>query len=62
MVNFLVLVLSVRMDASVMFPIISAGGIVATYLVSLLVYKEKMTPQQTVGTFIGVVSIVVLNL
>lgn len=62
LVNFLVLVLSVRMDASVMFPIISAGGIVATYLVSLLVYKEKMTPQQTVGTFIGVVSIVVLNL
>lgn len=62
LVNFLVLILSVRMDASVMFPLISAGGIVATYLVSLFVYKEKMTTQQTIGMFVGIASIIALNL
>lgn len=62
LVNFLVLILSARMDASVMFPLISAGGIVATYLVSLFVYKEKMTTQQTIGMFVGIGSIIALNL
>lgn len=62
LVNFLVLILSTRMPASVMFPIISAGGIIATYFVSLFIYKEKMSTRQTIGLFVGIASIIALNL
>ncbi len=61
-VNLLVLLLSARMAASVMFPIISAGGIVAAYAVSTLVYKEKMSRIQTAGLLVGMLSIIALNL
>ncbi|MBE6634889.1 MAG: hypothetical protein E7617_01635 [Ruminococcaceae bacterium] len=61
-VNLLVLLLSARMAASVMFPIISAGGIVAAYAVSTLVYKEKMSRTQTAGLIVGILSIIALNL
>lgn len=59
-VNFLVL--TVKMPASVMFPIISAGGIVVTAILGRTVYKEKMTYIQTVGFILGTLSIVALNL
>ncbi len=61
-VNFLVLLLSSRMAASVMFPIISAGGIAAAYAVATLFYKEKMSRVQTAGLVIGIASIISLNL
>lgn len=62
MVNYLVLVLSLRMPASIMFPIISAGGIVLTALISIFFYKEKLSIQQKVGLILGTLAIVVLNL
>ena len=62
LVNFLVLVLSSKMPASVMFPVISAGGIVATALVSIFVYKEKLSKYQTLGLILGILSIIALNL
>ena len=61
-VNFLVLILSNTMPASVMFPVISAGGIVATFLVALFVYKEKLSLMQNVGLVLGIVSIIFLNI
>ena len=62
LVNLLVLVLSTRMPASVMFPVISAGGIVTTALVSIFVYKEKLSIQQKFGMLLGVSAVVLLNL
>ena len=61
-VNFLVLVLSNTMPASVMFPIISAGGIVVTFLVALFIYKEKLSLLQNAGLILGIISIVFLNI
>ncbi|MBQ8526718.1 MAG: hypothetical protein IJ460_08395 [Clostridia bacterium] len=61
-VNFFVLVLSLRLPASVMFPVISAGGIIATALVSMFVYKEKLSSFQKIGFLLGIIAIVVLNL
>lgn len=58
--NFLVLIL--KMPASVMFPVISAGGIAATAFVSAFIYKEKMSVQQKAGLVMGIASIVMLNL
>ncbi len=62
MVNLFVMILSGRMPVSVMFPLISAGGILVTFLVALTFYKEKFTKIQLLGYFCGVLSVVFLNL
>lgn len=61
-VNFLVLVLATRMAASVMFPIISAGGIVTTAIVAMTIYKEKLSRNQKISFIFGIAAIVILNL
>ena len=50
------------MPASVMFPVISAGGVVLAALVSVLLYKEKLQSQQWIGMCLGTRAIVALNL
>lgn len=62
-VNLLIILLSNgRMAASVMFPLISAGGIIATFIISVTVYKEKLSRWQLAGLLFGFASIVFLNL
>ncbi len=61
-VNLFVMVLSASMSASVMFPIMSAGGIIISTLVSLFVYREKLNFAQIVGVLLGIGAIVALNL
>ena len=60
--NLLVMKTSTAVAKSIFFPIISAGGIVATWLVSKLLYKEKLSVNQNIGMILGLVSIVLLNL
>lgn len=60
--NLLVLVLATRMPASIMFPLISAGGIVASMLVALFVYKEKLSVYQYIGVVLALPSIVLLSI
>ncbi|MBQ9940524.1 MAG: hypothetical protein IJO74_03180 [Clostridia bacterium] len=62
MVNMLVMILSGIIAVSVMFPLISAGGIIVTYLVSKIFYKETLTKAQFAGFLTGIASIVFLNL
>jgi len=62
MVNLFVMILSGTMAVSLMFPIISAGGIVITFFVSRWVYHEKLTRRQLVGFALGVLSVIFLNL
>lgn len=62
LVNLLVMLLSGLMAASVMFPLISVGGIVVTYLVSRFYYKESITKSQSVGFVLGLAAIVLLNI
>lgn len=61
-VNLLVMVLSGRMPAALMFPLISAGDIVITYFVSRFLYKEKLSAAQQWSLILGVGAIVFLNL
>ena len=61
-VNLFVMILSGRVPASVMFPLISGGGIVLTYIVSKVVYKEQMSRRQFVGFILGLLSIIFLSL
>ena len=41
---------------------VSGGGMVLTFIFSITLFKEKMTKAQTAGFFVGVASIVLLNL
>lgn len=61
-VNLFVMLLSARMPVSLMFPLVSGGGIVITYFVSRFIYKEKLTKLQLIGFVLGVGSVVLLNI
>lgn len=62
MVNLFVMILTGLMSVSLMFPLISVGGIVLTFIVSKVFYKEKLTTAQHIGFLLGVGAIVFLNL
>lgn len=62
MVNLFVMILTGLMNVSLMFPLMSVGGIVVTFIVSKVFYKEKLTTAQHVGFLLGVGAIVFLNL
>jgi len=62
MVNLFVMILSGRMPVSLMFPLISAGGLIITYIVSRFFYKEKLTTMQFVGFLFGLSAVVFLNI
>ena len=61
-VNMVVMLLAVRMNASLMFPIISAGGIVLTWSVSKFIYKEKLTKYQNAALVLGIIAVVLMNI
>ena len=61
-VNIFVMLLSDNMWLSLMFPLISAGGIIVTYLVSILLYKVSFSKKQFTGFIFGIISIVLLNI
>jgi uncharacterized membrane protein len=60
--NYLVICLNLKLPASILFPIISSGSLVLSFLYSIFVVREKFSPRQYIGFLIGVVSIVLLNL
>lgn len=61
-VNLFVMLLSGKMSASVMFPLISAGGIVLSAVLAVFLYKEKISRPQLVGVLCGIAAVVLLNL
>ncbi len=50
------------MPASIMFPLISAGGIICSVLVARYVFKEKLTKRQLVGFCFGILSVILLSI
>lgn len=61
-VNLLVLVLASQLPAALMYPMISAGGIVITFFLSRFVFHERLSKVQLAGFGVGILSIVALNL
>ena len=57
-VNMLVMVLTALLPAAILFPVVLAGGITITFIVSVTVFKERLTACQLVGYMIGILSIV----
>jgi drug/metabolite transporter (DMT)-like permease len=60
--NMLVIYLNPRLSASVIFPVISGGSLVMVFIYSVFVEKERFTKMQYAGFFLGVASIILLNL
>ena len=62
-VNLFIMLLLVRMSsAAVIYPVISAGGIVLSWSVSRFLYKENLTKKQNLALVLGIVSVVLMNL
>ena len=51
-----------KYNPAIVFPVISAGGIITTAIVGIFVYKEKLSVMQIIGMVLGTASIVFLNL
>lgn len=62
LVNLLVMILSHLMPVSVMFPSISAGGLILTYIVSRFLYRESLTKTQFIGFILGIAAVIALNI
>jgi len=62
LVNLFVMVLSGEIPASILFPLISAGGIIAAYMVSKWFYKEILTKAQFLGLILGTMSAIFLSI
>ena len=60
--NLLVMHLAVRMNASIMFPVISAGGILLTGAASLFVYRERLSRGQSLALLLGTAAIVLMSI
>lgn len=61
-VNLLVLILTGKFPNSFLFPMISAGGILIMFVVAQTVYKERFSPLQYLGYFLGLISVILLNI
>ena len=59
--NLFVTILSGKTATSLMFPLISAGGIIVTYVISRFFYKENLSERQLVGFILGTVSVICLS-
>lgn len=60
--NFLNLLTYLFIPISIVTPIRTGMGIVASFLISMVLYKEKFSKQQMVGAVIGVAAIVLLTI
>lgn len=61
--NLLVMVVvGVSVRAAVFFPVISAGGLVISYVISITFFKERFTVVQKVGILLGFFAVILLNL
>ena len=60
-VNMLTMILA-KYPATIVYPTISAGGIVLTFILAKFIFKEKLSRNQYVGFVTGIISVIVLNM
>ncbi|MBQ4145865.1 MAG: EamA family transporter [Clostridia bacterium] len=61
-VNYLTMVLQAKMPVSLVFPLMSGGGLVLTYFFSRFLFKEELSKTQNIGYILGVLSVIFLNI
>lgn len=62
MVNLFVMILTSLLPTAILFPSISAGGMVITFIIAISIYKEKLSKVQILGYILGIASVVLLNI
>ena len=60
--NYLVMVIIAAVASSVFFPVLSAGQLILTFIISVFAYREKFIHRQIAGLACGLVSLVILNI
>ena len=60
LMNLFVMIMANLLPSSVVYPVISVGGLILTVLASLLLFKEKLRPAQWAGMGLGCVSVILL--
>lgn len=60
--NQFTMILAVILPASFLYPVQSAGGIIVTAIVSILLYKEKLSIPQKIGFVAGVLAVIAFNI
>ncbi len=61
-VNMFVIKLNTMLPASILFPALSAGGLVVSWLISYFVYRERFTVKQLIGFTFGLAAVILLNI
>ncbi|MDO4618076.1 MAG: hypothetical protein Q4B31_00970 [Clostridia bacterium] len=61
-VNLLVMVLGNMMPVSLLFPLLTSGGIIGNYFLSRFYFKEKLSTVQTMGLIAGIIAVVFFNI
>lgn len=59
--NLILLVLAATENASILYPVVSAGTMLSVFVTGRIVFKEKMSPMQTAGFVVGLMAIVLLK-
>ncbi len=60
--NLAIMFLTGLLPNAILFPSVSAGGIVVAFLIATFVYKEKINKTQLAGYIAGFLSVILLNL
>ena len=48
------------MDSAVFFPIVNGGGLILSVLMSVLLFKEKLSRKQSIGVLLGIIATLLL--
>lgn len=59
--NFLSLVLSSVMNATVLFPLVTVSTVLLNCTVSKIMFKDKFSPLQILGIVLGVISVILMK-
>ena len=61
-VNMAILYLIGAIPNSLLFPFLSAGGVVLSFVIAITIYKERLSTKQIIGFALGVLAVIALNL
>ncbi len=61
-VNLFVMMLTALLPTAILFPSISAGGMMITFVIALTIYKERLSKIQILGYLSGIASVILLNI
>ena len=59
---FIILLASSTISPTVIYPVISVGGLAVSMLLSVVCFRERLTPVQWVGIGLGAIAVTLLNL